>query len=125
MMNLSTKQDIETGILIVLALLVAAWLQHHWLSVLIAGGTLAVALVMPIVFRPAAFLWFGLARVLGYVVPYILLTIVFFLLVIPMGMIRRWMGKDSLQLNDFKKATGSILKERNHTYQPEDLKNPF
>lgn len=125
MVNLTTKQDLETGILIALGLLLAAWLQQGWIYVLIAAGTLAGTLVMPVVFRPAAYLWFGLTRILGVVVPYVLLMLVFFFLVIPVGMIRKWIGKDPLQLNDFKQAGGSVLKERNHAYQPEDLKNPF
>lgn len=124
-MKLTAKQDIETSILVALGFLLAAWLQEDWLNVAVAGAVLGSALIWPIVFRPASYLWFGLARGLGYVVPSILLFLVFILLVVPVGMIRKRMGKDSLQLNDFKKSKGSILKDRNHTYQPEDITNPF
>lgn len=124
-MNLSTKQDIETGVLIALALLLLGWFQQTWAFVFISGGVLGTTLVLPIIFRPTAYLWFGLARILGYIMSHVLLTVVFFLLIVPVGLIRKWMGKDSLQLNSFQESSGSVLKNRGHVYQPEDLTNPF
>jgi len=122
---MTTKQDIETGILIALGVLFSAWIWQDWQFVLWGSIALAIALLIPVIFRPIAFLWFGLGRILGYIVPSILLVVVFYLLVTPVGMVRQWLSKDSLQLQDFNKNQNSILKDRNHTFQSDDLKHPF
>jgi hypothetical protein len=123
--ELTNKQDIETGILLSLAALLLAWLWEDWTFVGFAALALALALILPIVFRPVAFLWFGIAQILGFIVPGVLLALIFYVLVVPTGMVRKWMGKDSLDLNRFNQGRGSILKDRSHTYQAEDLTNPF
>ena len=67
----------------------------------------------------------SMTRLIGLVVSKILLSVIFFFVVTPMGLIRRMLGKDSLQLNEWKKGDGSVMKERNHTFQAQDLEKPF
>lgn len=54
-----------------------------------------------------------------------LLYVIFALVVVPVGLVRRWTGKDSLHLRAFKKSNLSVWSVRNHTYRPEDLEKPF
>lgn len=54
-----------------------------------------------------------------------LLYVVFALVVVPVGLIRRWTGKDSLHLRDFKQNRTSVWEKRDHTYTAEDLQKPF
>jgi hypothetical protein len=54
-----------------------------------------------------------------------LLYLVFALVVVPVGLIRRWTGKDSLHLKDFKQNRTSVWEKRDHTYTAEDLQKPF
>jgi hypothetical protein len=74
---------------------------------------------------PLAVVWFGLAKVLGEINVRILLTLVFIVVVIPVGMWRKWMRKDTLQLRRFKKDKGSVMDIRNHVYTKEDLQHTF
>jgi hypothetical protein len=59
------------------------------------------------------------------VVPRILLAIVFFVVVTPIGVLRRLAGKDSLKLRAFKASPDSVMLERNHTFIGGDLERPY
>ncbi|MEM1043221.1 MAG: SxtJ family membrane protein [Bacteroidota bacterium] len=63
------------------------------------GGTLALlGLAVPTVLRPVYRVWMGLAVVLGFAMTRVLLTLVFVLLVVPIGLALRLAGKDLLRL---------------------------
>lgn len=91
------------------------------------AGTIALAgnMIVPAVYYPVAIVWFGLASVLGSVVSRILLSIFFFILVLPVGWFRRAAGKDSLYLRKWKQDKGSVMKVRDHWYDAGDLEKPF
>lgn len=84
-----------------------------------------VTIVTPIIFYPFAIVWFGLSKVLSVVGPAIMLGIVFFVFVMPVGLFRRLIGRDSLRLQQFKKSSASVLTDRNHTFTAEDLLHTF
>jgi hypothetical protein len=86
---------------------------------------LLLTMAVPKIFRPLAGLWFGLSHVMGQVVSKILLTLAFFLVVTPIGLIRRWTGADSLQLKKWKQGTDSVFVERRGAIQDKDLLNPY
>jgi len=66
--------------------------------------------------------WFWIAEKLGYVTSRIILSIVFFIFLIPFGMLARVFRKDLLFL---KKKSGSYYKKRDHIYSFQDLENPW
>ncbi len=125
MAKITFRQRIETAILLAMTSLACAWIYQQWILVGLAFGILSLSLIVPIIFHPIAVLWFGLAKVLSAISSTVLLTLLFFLLVTPIGLFRKWTGKDSLQLKDFKKGRQSVLKIRDHPYVPADLKHPF
>lgn len=86
---------------------------------------LLLTMVWPNAFRPLAVLWFGLSRLLGEVVSRVVLTVLFFLLVTPIGLIRRWTGADDLQLKKWKKGEDSVFVLREGPVQEKDLIQPF
>ncbi len=125
-MKISVKQCLEVGILTTLACLVIfLFFPQRWYWVWISISALVLALILPRAFQPLAFLWFGLAKVLGLVSTKILLTVTFFLLIVPMGFLRKLLGRDELKLKQFKKSNASVLSIREHRYGPNDLKNTF
>ena len=69
--------------------------------------------------------WLALGRLLNTISTTILLALVYFLIVVPTGFIRRIAGADPLQLKQFKRTRRSVLTTRNHTYTQNDLKNLF
>jgi polyferredoxin len=86
---------------------------------------LLITIVAPIILYPFAFLWFALSELLSKVSPVIILGVLFFLIVVPVGLLRKLFGKDSLRLKQFKKDKTSLLIERNHSYTDSDLLHTF
>lgn len=84
-----------------------------------------VNMVVPQVFRPLAPLWFGLGHMLGAVSSRVLMFLVFALVVTPIGLLRRALGKDSLRLRAFRSGEESVLVIRNHTFTGGDLERPY
>jgi hypothetical protein len=89
--------------------------------------------------RPIAYLWFGLAEILGFIVSRIILTLVFFLLIVPIGFVRYCYGADPMRFKEWKSPhktkmyhkngnteyDDSVFIERNHLYVPDDIFSPF
>lgn len=84
-----------------------------------------VTMVAPQVFRPLAVVWFGISHVMGAIASRVVLSVVFFVFVTPVGVWRRVMGADSLQLKSFGRGRESVMKTRNHTYVAQDLEQPY
>ena len=110
--------------LCLLCFLAGATLHLRWLE-LAAMGVLVADMIAPALFRPFAVAWFGLAAVLGGVVSKVLLGLVFFLLVTPVGLVRRWLGYDPLQLRGWRRGPESVFKVRDHLYTSTDIARPY
>lgn len=92
------------------------------------GGALVlhlVTMVAPQLFRPLAVVWFGISHLMGAIASRVVLSVVFFVFVTPVGIWRRLMGADSLQLKSFRRGTESVMKVRNHTFVGQDLEQPY
>ena len=128
---ITKKQASDSGMALVLIALICFLVFRHyavsmhdaWLWA--AMAILVLDMICPIIFKPFAFLWFGLSRILGTVMSKIMLALVFFLVVFPMGLLRRILGKDSLRLHQFRKEKTSVFAERNHEYTAADLNKPY
>ena len=125
LLSATPEQAKDTGMAMVLLCLL---LGHFWkiprlfpVSIILLLLTMAV----PKIFRPLAGLWFGLSQVMGQVVSKILLILAFFLIVTPVGLIRRWQGADPLQLKKWKRGSESVFVERQGAIQDQDLANPY
>jgi hypothetical protein len=115
----------DTGMAMVLICLIAAYWWQFPRFLPLAIILLLLTMAAPQIFRPLAVLWFGLSHILGNLVSKVVLSIIFFVLVTPIGLIRRWAGKDSMQLRRWKKGTGSVFVTREGVILPEDLNNPY
>lgn len=70
----------------------------RWWSVAIAALFLVLALLTPALLAPLNRLWMNLGVLLGRIVSPIALGVVFFLVVTPIGLFMRLLGKDFLRL---------------------------
>ena len=123
--RVTKEQSKDTGMALVLVLLLAAYMLGRRGFVLAAIIVQVVNMTAPQLFRPAAVLWFGFAHVLGILVSRVVLTMVFFTVVTPVAAWRKLFGADSLQLKAFKASRGSVMHERNHRYTGKDLEQLF
>ena len=94
-----------------------------YLMIWIALGVGAVSFAIPFVGRKVVALWLLISKAIGYVMSRVLLTIVFFLVLLPVSLIYKVSNKNPLDLKNGSEP--SLFKERNHTYSAADLKNPW
>jgi hypothetical protein len=123
--NVTKDQSKDTGMALVLILLIAWAYTRRDGIILAAMAVHVVNMTAPKVFGPAAVVWFGLSHAMGIVVSKVILTVVFFAVVTPVAVCRRLMGFDALQLKVFKAGRGSVMYERNHTYTGKDIEQPY
>lgn len=110
---------------VVLILLLVALRRHQNGYVVAAAVAQLVNMTAPAIFRPAAVVWFGLSDVLGSVASRVILAAVFYIVVTPIGLLRRMLGADTLQLRAFGAGHGTVMRERNHTFVGKDIENVY
>ncbi len=122
----STKdQARDTGLALILICLLIAYIGNLSQFVPAAIVLLLLNMIWPDIFRPAAWFWFGLSHFMGTIATRILLTIIFFLLVTPVGLIRGLTGADAMQIKKWKKSSDSVFIVRDHKFLAEDIEKPF
>ncbi len=119
------KQLVDTGLAILLILVILAQFTGNILYYKFMLPVVLITMIYPKILYPFAVVWLSFSKIMGTVVSKIILTFVFFLIVFPMGTVRRLIGKDSLQLNEFKKSNKSVFKTRNYIFLSKDLEKPF
>ncbi len=71
--------------------------NDHAVTVGIIGiGFLGIGLVLPIILRPFFILWMSLAAVMGFIMTRVILSLVFYLIFTPVGLVLRLLRKDLL-----------------------------
>ena len=123
--NVTTAQSRDTGMAMVLLLLILAVFRKREGYLFVAIAMHVTNMIVPQIYRPIAVVWLGLADLMGAVVSRILLSIVFFAVVTPIAYLRRLLGKDSLKLLAFKASRESVMVERDHVFVGQDLERPY
>lgn len=123
--TISHDQAKDTGMAMVLICLLIAFFGKKPQYCGIAIILLLADMIWPAIYQPMAKIWLGFSHIMGTVMSKVILTIVFFVLVTPLGYVRGIMGKDSLQLKKWKKDRSSAFRNRNHTFKAEDIEHPY
>jgi hypothetical protein len=122
---ITKEQAKDTGLAVVLILLLVLYFKNHDYYTLAAIVFLVITMTWPIFFRPAAYIWLGFSHKLGSVVSKILLTLVFFLIVTPIGLFRKMLKADPMKTRQWHKSNESVMINREHLYAKDDLLNPY
>ena len=123
--KISKDQAKDTGMAMVLILLLLGVLLQNYLFVKFGILCLITAMAIPLLYKYVAIFWLGLSHFIGTFASKILLSVIFFLIVSPVGLIRRLLGYDTLKLKQFKAGTESVMLSRNHTFKKEDINKPY
>jgi hypothetical protein len=123
--KITKDQSRDTGMAMVLLFLLAAASRKKEGYLFVGMVLHVVNMTVPKVYKPIAIFWLGLSDLLGSVMSRVLLSIVFFGVVTPIGIFRRLLGRDSLKLRAFKASKESVMVERNHTFVAQDLDTPY
>ena len=123
--KITTKKSIETGMVFTLLALIIGLYSGPRYWFIIAVAILLITLAFPFILKPLTYCWFGLSKLLGWITSRIILITLFYTLVTTTGLIRRLMGKDTLQLNAFKKNKKTAFTDRHHHFTAQDLTYTF
>lgn len=116
---------------VVVALAVASYYRFYqfnelivqW-ALMVAAGSLVIALLLPILFAPFNKLWFWLGLALGKVVSPVVLALLFFVIITPFAVVMRLFGRDELRLK--RRPTDSYWRERTAaSFNSSSFKNQF
>ena len=122
----STKEQAkDTGMAMVLICLLLGYWGKFPKFLPVSLVLLILTMAWPNAFRPLAVLWFGLSHLLSRVMSRVILTLVFFIVVTPIGVIRRLCGADAMQLKKWKQGRGSVFVVREGVIQGKDMANPY
>jgi polyferredoxin len=119
------NQARDTGLALLLILLLIVYFSQNVMLIIPSIGVLVLIMIWPKIFSPLAPLWFGLSSILGTIVSKIILSLLYFLIVTPVGIFRRMLGKDSMKLKDWRNGRDSVLLERNHIFTKKDIDKPY
>ena len=119
------EQAKDTGMALVLVCLIVFLVTREVRYVTIATALLLLDMIAPSTFKPAARLWFGLSGLLGAVMSRVILSLIFYLVLTPMGLLRALLGKDPMRRRQFKKSDASAFRVRDHAFVAADIEQPF
>ena len=123
--NISKEQAKDTGMAVVLIFLLIGVFRQDFDFIKIAIIALIFTMTIPLIYKYLAVIWLGLSHLLGIVISKIVLSLIFFLVVTPVALIRRLMGYDTLKLKQFKNGSGSVMHTRDITFTKNDIDKPF
>lgn len=114
------QKSLETILVLVGALLVFYFIFDLTLLLKIALILAAIGIFIPFLAGKIHWAWMKLAHVLGYIMSRVLLTLIYFIFVVPLAFFSRLAGKNSVQL---KAGQKSYFKDRNFKYDKKSLEN--
>lgn len=123
---MNRQKNLETILVLVLALGVFYWFGHEknperakylLLAALILG---LIGLFIPFLAEKIHWAWMKLAHAMGWVMSKVILTIVFFVFLLPIALLVRAFGKGSVKM---KKGGASYYKTRDFLYTKDSLEH--
>uniref|UniRef100_A0A7V3E7M5 SxtJ n=1 Tax=Ignavibacterium album TaxID=591197 RepID=A0A7V3E7M5_9BACT len=110
------KTGITVGVVLILISFILWWLgKNSFVYFSFAGGIFIILSYIAIpLLRPFHKLWIGLSLVLGFVMSRIILTILFYLVVTPIGLLAKLVGKKFMPLG-FDKTAKTYWEKRERT----------
>lgn len=108
-------------ILTVFFLIVYLITKYNW-AIYTSLGLGVVGILSSFLSKVIDFLWMKFAWILSLIIPNIILSAVFYLLLFPIASFAKLFNKDELQLKNNK---NSFFKEINKMFKSEDFTNPW
>jgi hypothetical protein len=121
----SNRENMNAASAFVLLVLIIFLFKEKDILVYVAIGVLLFAAINSKLLYPVSFVWYNLTLILSKITTTFLLSLVFILIVTPVGLMRKLAGKDTLKLKLFKKGQHSVLIFRDYRYCSTDLTNPY
>ncbi|TVQ01099.1 MAG: hypothetical protein EA359_14475 [Balneolaceae bacterium] len=98
------KENTKSTVLVITTGFIVIYFFTSWHFMLIAAIVTGVLGISDRVSKLIHITWMGLARLLSYIIPNILLALIFYLILFPLAMISRLQYKDPLMLSSAHKS---------------------
>ena len=112
------KKDLRSfGVIIgIILLLVAGFLfyrekESFQTFLYIAGAFIGFGLIIPIILKPIYIVWMTFAVILGWFMTRVILSLLFYVIITPIGVVLRIFGKDFLEIKK-ESVQGSYWNQR-------------
>jgi hypothetical protein len=115
----------DTGLAMCLLLLILTYFGNYSRLIPVSILFLFLSMAWPDVFAPLSKWWFKLSYGVSAVMSHFFLTLLFFGIVTPIGLLRWLFGADPMQSKKWKKGKTSVFWERNKTIEAKDLEQPY
>lgn len=121
------KFGISVGaVILLISLLLLYWEKSFWIWFFIVADFLIIAGVLfPNILLPLQKVWMTLAVLLGFVMTRVILSILYYIIITPIGFITKIIGKDFLSLKIDKKAKTYWNYRTKKDYQKIDTERQF
>ena len=92
---------------------------------IISTALIILGLVCPAVLKPIQKIWMTFAIIIGFVMTRVILFVLFFVIITPIGVLSRLTGKDSLELNFSKKKESYWVRREKTLFSKENYEKQF
>ena len=128
----SKKNDIRNFGLIIGAVLIAIvmllfWKEKQSYHILMTVGVVlcVTSLILPVILKPFYFAWMTFAVILGWIMTRVILSLVFYGIITPIGLFSRLVGKEFLNLKLNKTENTYWNHRRKHSLKKANYQKQF
>ena len=118
------QQAKDTGLAFVLICLIIYLFSEQRVWIIFAIFFLLICMTCPKLYQPASRAWLKFSHFLGSIVSTIILTIIFYLVLTPIGLLRQRSGADAMNLKKRGRKESAFTK-RNITFSATDMEKPY
>ncbi len=117
---MSVQKELGTIAVISIGFLMLFFVFKNEYLLVISGGIAFSGFLFSKIRKLIVKYWLWLGRILGFVNSRILLSLIFFLLLTPLALLKRLFSQDKFYIKR-KKGKQSYFRDRNHTFTKEDF----
>jgi hypothetical protein len=122
---ITSEQTKDMGLVIVLLLTLGFLHSGNRLFLQLALVAIAIVLIVPVLFKPVDCLWYFFSELLGTVMSRVVLTLVFFLVITPIGFLKRIVSRKRMLTEEWKKGRETVFTVRDKVFSGSDISKPF
>lgn len=120
-----SSRNKDTGIALTLLIALYTFFSTGKMILLAVIAMLVATATVPVIFSTPGKFWLKFSELTGTIMSKIILTVVFFFIVFPIGFFRRSTGADPLQLRLWKQENPSVFRQRKQQTTPKKLELPY
>ena len=119
-MKTKKETSLETMLILAGACVVLFWIYNKKIFLLVSLLLIAIGVLSPWLREKISWCWMKLSEGIGFIMSKVILSIVFFIFLLPLSLLFRIVKGDALSL---KKKSGSYYSDRNLLYSKKDMEN--